>query len=234
MHNTEDFTKISRFKTTLFSQFILILQSLILEDVIHMVLPPNELAKSIGEVIFLITAIWYVYTLYQMVKTFNSNPKVVNTMYLILFFAFLVGGTLASPGVHIFEETPKRIILFLVQLSLFSAFCMIIYYAIIEIFGDESNMEVRMWGSACIFLMIAIGFASVYDFVCLIYPNATGVLHEMRLHSYMMCVAYSMNVVGALDTNFPDAIPMVRDIAIIEAVWNNLFAVLLVGRLLAK
>ncbi len=226
--------KISRFQATIFSQFIVIVEALLIEDLLHMVLPPEELAKSIGEIIFLITTIWYVYCMYKMVKSFGSNLKVVNTMYVALAIAFVIGGTLASPGVNIFEDLYKRIILFVVQVTLFSSFCMIIYYTIIEIFTEDSTMEVRMWGSACIFLMISISFASLYDVVCLVYPNATGVLHEMRFHSYMMCVSYSLNIIGALDTTFPNAIPIIRDISILEAVWSHLFAVLLVGRLLSK
>jgi len=226
--------KIHRFKLTIFSQFILIVQALLNEDIIHMIMEPSEMSKSIGETLFLCTTIWYMVNMYKMVKSFDTNIKVVNRVYTILVTAVLIGGVLASPGVHIIEDNIKRIILFFVQVSLYSSFCTIIYYTIIEIFGEKSNMEERMWGSACIYLMISISFASVYDIVCLVYPNATGVLHEMRFHSYMMCVAYSMNVLGALDSSFPDAMLIVKDVSIIEAVWSNLFSVLLVGRLLSK
>lgn len=226
--------KIKRFKLTLFSQFVLIVEALLNEDLLHMFMSPSETSKSIGETLFLITTIWYMYNMYKMVKSFDANTKIVNRMYMLLFIAFLIGGTLASPGVHLVEDTVKRIILFGVQICLYSSFCMIIYFTIIEIFGEKSDMEERMWGSACIYLMISVSFASLYDMVCLMYPNATGILHEMRFHSYMMCVAYSMNVLGALDTTFPNAMLIIKDISIIEAVWSNLFAVLLVGRLLSK
>lgn len=226
--------KIKRFKLTIFSQFVLIVEAMLIEDIIHIIAEPSELTKTIGEVIFLLTTVWYMYSMFKMVKSFDENTKSVNVMYIVLFIATLIGGTLASPGVQIIDESTKRIILFFVQVSLYSSFCMIIYFTLIEIFVEKSNMEERMWGSACIYLMISISFASLYDIVCLIYPNATGILHEMRFHSYMMCVAYSMNVLGALDTSFPLAIPIIKDISIIEAVWSNLFAVLLVGRLLSK
>ncbi|MFN0047821.1 MAG: hypothetical protein ACKVOU_01715 [Cytophagales bacterium] len=219
---------------TIFSQFVLIVEALLIEDLIHMVSEPSELTKSIGETIFLLTTIWYLYSMFKMVKSFDENTKSVNVMYIVLFIAALIGGTLASPGVHIIDDSIKRVILFCVQVSLYSSFCMIIYFTLIEIFVEKSNMEERMWGSACIYLMISISFASLYDIVCLVYPNATGILHEMRFHSYMMCVNYSMNVLGALDTSFPNAMPIIKDISIIEAVWSNLFSVLLVGRLLSK
>jgi hypothetical protein len=226
--------KIKRFKLTIFSQFVLIVQALLNEDLLHMIMEPSEMSKTIGETLFLCVVAWYMYCLFKMVKSFEYNVKGVNTLYIILVIAAVIAGTLASPGVHLFEDNVKRVILFCVQVSLYSSFCTLIYYSIIEIFGETSTMEERMWGSAAIFLMIAISFASVYDVICLVYPNATGVLHEMRFHSYMMCVAYSMNVLGALDTSFPDAIAIVKDVAIIEAIWNHLFAVLLVGRLLSK
>lgn len=226
--------KLRYFKYAIFSQFMMAFEALLNEDLIHMALEPSEVSKSIGEMIFLVTTIWYMFCLYRMVRTFDTNVKVVNGMYILLVTAFVMGAVLASPGVEIVDPTTKRLILFGVQVCLYSSFCMIIYYSIIEIFGDNSNMEERMWGSAAIFLMIAISFASLYDIVCLVYPNATGILHEMRFHSYMMCVAYSLNVIGALDTTFPDAIPIIKDISILEAVWSHLFGVLLVGRLLSK
>lgn len=226
--------RLKYFKMTIISQFIMAFEALLIEDFIHIVVPPSEGAKSFGEIVFLLTTIWYMYSLYKMVRCFNTNVKLVNGMYIALFTAFVIGATLASPGVEIFEDIVKRFILFGVQVTLYSSFCMIIYYTIIEIFGENSNMEERMWGSAAVFLMIVISFASVYDIVCLVYPNATGVLHEMRFHSYMMCVAYSLNVVGALDTSFPEAIPIIKDFSILEAVWSHLFGLLLVGRLLSK
>lgn len=226
--------RLKYFKQTIFSQFMMAFEALLIEDLIHMAVPPSEAAKSFGEIIFLLTTIWYMYSLYKMVRCFDSNAKIVNGMYIALVTAFVIGATLASPGVEIFDDVTKRFILFGVQVTLYSSFCMLIYYTIIEIFGENSNMEERMWGSAAVFLMIAISFASMYDIVCLVYPNATGVLHEMRFHSYMMCVAYSLNVVGALDTAFPEAIPIVKDISILEAVWSHLFGLLLVGRLLSK
>jgi len=232
----ENSIKIKRFKLTIFSQFLLIIEALLIEDVIHMFTEPSEISKSIGELIFLFTTIYYLYCMYQMVKSFNSNVKMVNVMYIILTIAAIIGGTLASPGIHILDHvmTVKRLILGAVQVSLYGSFCSIIYFTLIEIFEENSDMEERMWGSACIYLMISVSFASLYDMVCLVYPNATGILHELRFHSYMMCVTYSMNVLGALDTSFPNAIQIIKDISIIEAVWSNLFAVLLVGRLLSK
>lgn len=227
--------KVNKFKMTIFSQFIMVLQAMLTDDIIVMIFGEmNEATKSVGEMLFLATTIWYMYSLYRMVKGFESNTKYVNIVYIILVIAFVIGATLASPGVEILPENIKRLVLFCVQCSLYYSFCTMIYYTIIEIFNENCNMEERMWGSASIFLMITISFASVYDIVCLVYPNATGVLHEMRFHSYMMCVSYSLNIVGALDTSYPDAIPIIKDISVIEAVWSHLFAVLLVGRLLSK
>ncbi len=231
----KSYTKINRFKMTIFSQFVMVVQAMLTDDIIIMIFGElNETTKSIGELLFLATTIWYMYSLYKMVKGFESNIKIINTVYIVLIIAFVIGAVLASPGVNILEDKVKRLVLFFVQCSLYYSFCTMIYYTIIEIFSEKSNMEERMWGSASIFLMISISFASVYDIVCLVYPNATGVLHEMRFHSYMMCLSYSLNVVGALDTSYPDAIPIIKDISVIEAVWSHLFAVLLVGRLLSK
>lgn len=39
-------------------------------------------------------------------------------------------------------------------------------------------------------------------------------------------------MLGSIDTGYPNAIKLIKNIAILEAVWGNLFTVLIIGKLM--
>ena len=226
--------KTNYFKAVVLVQIILILEALLIEDTLRIFLPESETTKSICEVLFIIPTFVYMYFLYKLVRSFEYNTRTVNYLFLILFGTFIVGGTIASPGMHIVEGFHRRFILFIVQIALFGTFSKIIYYTLLEIFEDNIPVNERLWGCTCVFLMVAITFTSLYDMVSLIYPDAIGITHHMRMLDYMHNLSYSINIIGALDSAYPKAIPMIQHISIVEAAWSHIFALILVGRLLSK
>ena len=80
--------------------------------------------------------------------------------------------------------------------------------------------------------MIGIAFGSLYDIINIIQPGSFGEKINLGLESYSECIYYSMNVLGGLDTAYPNPTRLIRNIGVIEAVWGNLFIVLLIGNLL--
>jgi hypothetical protein len=74
----------------------------------------------------------------------------------------------------------------------------------------------------------------IYDLINIANPGAMGQPVNLGLESYTACIAYSMTILGGMETPYPDAIPLIRNLGIIESVWANLFIVLLVGRLLGQ
>jgi hypothetical protein len=130
-------------------------------------------------------------------------------------------------------ETEKRPYLFIIHLVLFSTESIVIYHAIFDIFAGRRLSEEKLWGSACIFLMIGICFGSLYDLINILNPGSMGVPLPLGLESYTTCIAFSMTIIGGHEA-YPNAIPLITNLGIIEAVWANLFVVLLVGRLLGQ
>ena len=54
----------------------------------------------------------------------------------------------------------------------------------------------------------------------------------LGLPNYSECVRYSMCILGGLDPAQPDTTRLIRNISVIEAVWSNLFVVLIIGKLM--
>jgi hypothetical protein len=78
-------------------------------------------------------------------------------------------------------------------------------------------------------LVIALGLYHLINFVS---PAAFGVVLPLGIPSYSESIYYSFNILGGTETVYPDPIRIIRNIGVIEAVWGNLFVVLIIGKLL--
>ncbi len=79
--------------------------------------------------------------------------------------------------------------------------------------------------------MIGISFGSLYDLIAILNPSSLGTKLELGMPSYTENIYYSFNVLGGLDTAYPNPINLVRNLGVIEAIWGNLFIVLIIGKL---
>jgi hypothetical protein len=139
-----------------------------------------------------------------------------------------------NPFISFFDEDARRPYLFFIHFVLFVIELIVIYFVILDMFSGEKLSPQKLWGAACVYLMIAICFGSLYDLIAIVQPSALGVPVRLGLESYTGCIHYSLAILGGQDPLFEQPIRLIRSIAVIEAVWANLFIVLLVGRLLAK
>jgi hypothetical protein len=150
-----------------------------------------------------------------------------------MLFGIVIVGILAEfPYYKIIQIADRQLFLLIIHSLLFIIEVTVISYAIRDIFSGEFLTPDKLWGSACIFLMIGISFGSLYDLICIIRPGSLGEAIELGLPSYSECVTYSLSVLGGLDPNHPNAVRLIRNISVLEAVWSNLFVVLIVGKLM--
>jgi hypothetical protein len=89
----------------------------------------------------------------------------------------------------------------------------------------------KLWGAACIFLMIGISFGSLYDLISVAKPGSLGVAIELGLPNYAECVTYSFSILGGVDSGLQPS-RLIRNISILEAVWGGLYGMLIIGKLL--
>jgi hypothetical protein len=115
---------------------------------------------------------------------------------------------------------------------LFSIEVTVIAFAIRDIFSGEYLTPDKLWGAACVFLLTGQTFGSLYDLICIAKPGSLGQLIELGFANYSQCVTYSMGILGGMDPGFPNVSTLIRNISILEAVWSNLFVVLIIGKLM--
>lgn len=175
----------------------------------------------------------YLYILFDMLGNYTNSPVRKRIMLAVLITTYANAILFANPFFTILEGNALRTWLFGVHAGLFYVELTMLYYCIIDIFRDTTDTTNRLYGAACIYLMIGISFGSLYDVVNLAFPSSLGLAYGYGLPGYIRCLHYSFSVLSGLDTPYPDAIELVKNIGILESIYSNLYVVLVVGRLLS-
>lgn len=221
------------FRNVVFLQIVIIASALLLNDSLHMLgLKDSYVFRDI---FFLFFGGIYVLIMWDMLRNFTSNKTLIVSLFIIIMGTYAFALVTVNPIWKLFEtQEEQRPSLLFIHSVLFIVEATVIYFAIFDIFSGKKVSQEKLWGSACIYLMIAISFGSVYDLINIANPGAMGQQVNLGLESYTACIAYSMTILGGMETPYPDAIPLITNLGIIESVWANLFIVLLVGRLLGQ
>jgi hypothetical protein len=226
--------KIKDYKNIVALQSMIILSALLLKDILAMAGMSIESSNVFRDVLFLLLGGVYVFILWDLLRNFTRNKRLVVVLLFLIVAALGLAAVTVNPFFHIHEsEQEQRIYLFFIHSVLFAVESTVILHSIYDIFAGHRLSEEKIWGSACIFLMIGISFGSLYDLINIINPGSMGVPLALGLESYTVCISYSMTIIGGHEA-YPNAIPLIMNLSVVEAVWSNLFVVLLVGRLLGK
>lgn len=174
----------------------------------------------------------YVFLLWDLLRNFTTNKILILTFLILLSGITVVGFLGEFPYYKILEIQNRQAYLLILHGLLFPIEVTVIGFAIRDIFSGGFLTPDKLWGAACVFLLTGLTFASLYDLICIISPGSLGENIEWGIPNYAECVAYSLSILGGMDTPYPNAVKLVRNIGVIESVWSNLFVVLIIGKLL--
>lgn len=226
--------KIKDYRNIVALQTLIIISALLLKDTLSMSGMSDYASKLIRDILFLVFGGVYVFILWDLLRNFTKSKTLVISLLALIILSLALALVTVNPFFHLYgSENEQRIYLFCIHIVLFAVESIVIFHSIYDIFTGKRLSEEKIWGSACIFLMIGISFGSLYDLINIINPGCMGVPLELGLESYTVCISYSMTIIGGHES-YPDAIPLILNLGVLEAVWSNLFVVLLVGRLLGK
>lgn len=182
--------------------------------------------------IFSAFGLLYAFLLWDLLRDFSKSRVLIMTILPVLIGIFIFGTLIEFPYYKFIEVENRQAALFTIHGLLFPIEVTVISFAIRDIFMGQYFTPDKLWGSACVFLMIGISFGSLYDLICIANPGSLGVDIELGLPNYSECVSYSFHVLGGIDTDYPNANKLIKNISVIEAVWGNLFTVLIIGKLM--
>ncbi len=173
----------------------------------------------------------YNFLLWDLLRNFTKNKILIVVIFCVLV-GMILFGSLSEFPYYKFVEMDRRTALLIIHGSLFPIEIIIISFAIRDIFMDDYFTPDKLWGAAAVFLMVGISFGSLYDLICTIVPGALNKDLELGFPTYSECINYSFSVIAGIDTAHPEAIKILRNISVLEAVWSTLFTVLIIGKLL--
>lgn len=191
----------------------------------------SELSKFIITIFSFFGAL-YTYLLCDLLRNFTRNRVLLGIIFTLLIVTIGVGILSEFPYYQVIHVTNRQALLLIVHGLLFPIEITVIAFAIRDIFSGSHLTPDKLWGAACVFLMVGISFGSLFDLLTIANPGGLGADIELGFPNYSECVTYSFCILGGVDPAL-EPIKLVRNIATIEAVWGNLYGMLIIGKLLS-
>jgi hypothetical protein len=203
----------------------LMLSGPLLED------PKSEVSKLIISVFSFFGAV-YAFLLWDLLRNFTRSQALIVTVLLLLLGIVSFGILIEFPYYKVIHIENRRLALLIIHGILFPIEVLVIVYTIRDIFLSEVLTPDKLWGSACVYLMTGISFGSLYDLICISGFGNLGVELELGIPNYAECVGHSLSLLGGIDSRYPDATYLIKNLGVIEGLWGSLFTVLIIGKLL--
>jgi hypothetical protein len=223
--------KIHDFKRLMLAQISVAVSLFLLELFIHLGFPYHI---QIAETIFFAALGFYVFFLWDMLRNYTRNRSVIMLNFVFIMGVFLVGVIAVNPFLPMPVTLTYRLVLAGIQFCLLAVECTVIYFTLMEFFKKELGMSMRLWGAACIYLMIGFAFGSAYEIICILEIQCMGIDIPLQTMGLMKRFEFSLMVLSGMDSPYGNAAGMIFSLGTLEALWGQLFVVLIVGRLMMK
>ncbi len=218
------------YRNVVIIQIIIIVSGLVLSTTLNYQHP--TFADKLIITLFSGFGAFYSFLLWDLLKDFTTNKWLTGIYFVVLLVIVSFGLMGEFPFYKIIEFENRQAYLFALHAGLFPIEVTVIAFAIRDLFSGNTFTPSKLWGAAAVYLMIGISFASLYDLLNIAMPGILGKTFSLGLESYAEFIYYSFNILGGLDTAYPNPVPLLRNLAVIEAVWGNLYAILIIGKLL--
>lgn len=190
----------------------------------------SDISKFIITVFSTFAAI-YAFLLWDLLRNFTDSKFIIIFIFITLTIIVIVGILGEFPYYQFIEITDRQAYLFILHGVLFPIEITVILFALRDLFSEGFLTSDKLWGAACVFLMVGISFGSLYDLITIARPGSLGMNIELGLPNYAECVAYSFSVLGGIDSDLSPS-KLIKNISIIESVWGMLYGMLIIGKLL--
>jgi hypothetical protein len=190
----------------------------------------SEVSKFIITIFSAFGAI-YAFLQWDLLKNFTSNRFLLSAILIALGSVILTGSLVEFPYYQILHVSNRQIYLLILHGILFPIEITVISFAIRDLFSGSFMTSDKLWGAACVFLMIGISFGSLYDLISIIKPGSLGPTLELGLPNYAECVTYSFSILGGVEPGLQPT-RLIRNVSILEAVWGAMYGMLIIGKLL--
>ncbi|MBS1490118.1 MAG: hypothetical protein JSS93_06310 [Bacteroidetes bacterium] len=190
----------------------------------------SELSKFIISIFSFFGAL-YTYLLWDLLRNLTKSRALLVILFTLLFGSVALGILSEFPYYHIITIANRQALLLTVHGLLFPIEVIVISYAMYDIFSGSHLTPDKLWGAACVFLMVGISFGSLYDIVTILQYGGLGKEIELGFPNYAECINFSFSILGGVDHGL-EPIKLIRNISTLEGVFGSLYGMLIIGKLL--
>lgn len=222
--------KIRDFKRVVLAQVGILVTLFLLELFTWLGFP---LYLELAETLFFFAVGAYAYLLWDMLRNYTTSRRIVVLNFIFIMGVFVAGFICVNPFWPMELSVPYRIVLVVIQACLLTVECFVIWFTIREFFKRDLGLPIKLWGAAAMYMMIGMSFGSLYEMLCILQLDCLGTDIPLRTLAMMKRVGFSFMVLCGIDTPY-DVSPLLRSITTVEALFSEVFIVLIVGRFLIK
>lgn len=222
--------KIRDFTRVVFAQIGILISLFILELFSWLRFP---LYLELAETIFFLAIGAYAFLLWDMLRNYTASRRIVMLNFIFIMGVFIAGFICVNPFWPMEPSVPYRITLVVIQACLLTVECFVIWFTIREFFKRDLDLPIKLWGAAAIYMMIGMSFGSIYEILCILQVDCLGTDIPLRTIALMKRVGFSFMVLVGMDTPY-NISALLGSVATIEALFSEIFIVLIVGRFLIK
>jgi len=182
--------------------------------------------------VFLGFSTTYMFLLWDLLRNFTDNRYLIVTIFFVLSAIVVIGCLGEFPYYQIIEVPDRRLYLLFLHGLLFPIEVTVIGFTIRDMFSGGFLSPVKLWGAACVYLMVGISFGSLYDLITITWPGSLGINVELGLPNYSECIRFSFSILGGIDTGIQGTSHFIRNISVLEGIWGALYSMLIIGKLL--
>lgn len=192
--------------------------------------PESGISKLIISVLSLFGAV-YAFLLWDLLRNFTSSKGLLISFMVVLLGIVGTGILIEFPYYKFIVIENRRAYLFTIHVLLFIIELTVISFAVRDIFSSGYLTSDKLWGAACVFLLVGICFGSLYDLICIAQPGSLGIPLGLGVPNYAESVTFSFCVLGGVDSGL-NPTRLIRNLSVIEGVWGSIYAMLIIGKLL--
>jgi len=192
--------------------------------------PGSSTSKLIISILSFFGA-WYAYLLWDLLRNFTSKKWLLLSFLAILAGIVGTGILVEFPYYQVIHIENRQAYLLTIHVLLFTIEVTVISFAVRDIFSGGFLTSDKLWGAACVFLLVGICFGSLYDLVCIVVPGSLGISLELGVPNYAEAVTFSFCILGGVEPGL-NPTRLVRNLSVIEGVWGSIYAMLIIGKLL--
>jgi hypothetical protein len=222
--------KIRDFKRIVLAQLAILLTLFLLELFTWLAFP---LYLELAETFFFLALGAYAYLLWDMLRNYTTSRRIIMLNFVFIMGVFIAGFICVNPFWPMPLSIPYRIMLVAIQACLLTVECFVIGFTIREFFKRDLDLPIKLWGAAALYMMIAMSFGSLYEMLCILQLDCLGTDVPLRTIAMMKRVGFSFMVLCGMDTPY-DVSALISSVTTIEALFGEIFIVLIVGRFLIK